>query len=154
MTILIDNRDQSLILPDFLIDDFEKVLKIILNMEKIKEDVEVSVSFVTEEEIKKLNAEYREKDRVTDVLSFPTEMIFHVQGVPAILGDVVICSRRAKEQSKEYGHSFKRELMYLFVHSIFHLLGYDHIDDNDKLIMRQKEKQALKEIGIFRNEKQ
>lgn len=152
MTILIDNRALDFEIPREIIKYFKKSTKVILEMENINEDVEVSVSFVNEDEIKELNKDYRDKDKVTDVLSFPTEMEYHIEGVPLILGDVVICSKRAKEQSEEFGHSLQRELVYLFVHSMFHLLGYDHIDDDDKLLMRQKEKEALKRIGIFKNE--
>lgn len=152
MTILIDNRDLDFEIPEEIIKDFEKSTEVILEMENIREDVEVSVSFVNEDEIKELNRDYRDKDKITDVLSFPTEMDYHIEGVPLILGDVVICSKRAKEQSEEFGHSFQRELVYLFVHSMFHLLGYDHLVEDDKLLMRQKEKEALKRIGIFKNE--
>ena len=152
MIILIDNRDLDFEIPEEIIKDFEKSTEVILEMENIREDVEVSVSFVNEDEIKELNRDYRAKDKITDVLSFPTEMGYHIEGVPLILGDVVICSKRAKEQSEEFGHSFQRELVYLFVHSMFHLLGYDHLVEDDKLLMRQKEKEALKRIGIFKNE--
>ncbi|WP_300408071.1 rRNA maturation RNase YbeY [Lagierella sp.] len=154
MKILIDNRDTKFDIPDSIIDEYESALDLILKSEKVFEPVEVSVSFVKPMEIKVLNKEYRNKDDVTDVLSFPTDMNIHIEGVPVLLGDVVICLERAKEQSIEYGHSFERELVYLFVHSIFHLLGYDHIDENDKVLMRKKEKMILKEIGIFRDERQ
>ena len=152
MIILIDNRDLDFEIPEEIIKDFEKSTEVILEMENIREDVEVSVSFVNEDEIKELNRDYRDKDKITDVLSFPTEMDYHIEEVPLILGDVVICSKRAKEQSEEFGHSFQRELVYLYVHSMFHLLGYDHLVEDDKLLMRQKEKEALKRIGIFKNE--
>ncbi len=154
MKILIDNRDENFEIPDFLIEDFKKALTLILSLEKVYEPVEVSVSFVKPKEIKALNKEYRNKDSITDVLSFPTDMNIHIEGIPVMLGDVVICMERAREQSIEYGHSFERELIYLFVHSIFHLLGYDHIDENDKILMRHKEKKVLKELGIFRDERQ
>lgn len=152
MAILIDNRDVEFDIPKSIFKDFEDASKIILEMENIKDEVEISVSFVNDEEIKQLNRDYRDKDKVTDVLSFPTEMNYHIEGLPVILGDVVICLKRAKEQSEEFGHSFEREMVYLFVHSMFHLLGYDHIDEDDKVLMRKKEKEALKRIGIFRNE--
>ncbi|WP_055079145.1 rRNA maturation RNase YbeY [Lagierella massiliensis] len=152
MTILIDNRDVEFDIPKSIFKDFEDASKVILEMENINDEVEISVSFVNDEEIKQLNRDYRDKDNVTDVLSFPTEMNYHIEGIPVILGDVVICLKRAKEQSEEFGHSFERELVYLFVHSMFHLLGYDHIDEDDKVLMRKKEKEALKRIGIFRNE--
>lgn len=152
MAILIDNRDVEFDIPKSIFKDFEDASKVILEMENINDEVEISVSFVNDEEIKQLNRDYRDKDNVTDVLSFPTEMNYHIEGIPVILGDVVICLKRAKEQSEEFGHSFERELVYLFVHSMFHLLGYDHIDKDDKVLMRKKEKEALKRIGIFRNE--
>lgn len=152
MTILIDNRDLDFEIPESILKDFEKATEVILEMENISDDVEVSVSFVIEDEIQELNRDYRGKDSITDVLSFPTDMEYHIEGVPLILGDVVICLKRAKEQAVEFGHTFERELVYLFVHSMFHLLGYNHIDEDDKLLMRQKEKEAIKRIGIFRNE--
>ena len=114
------------------------------------DNYEISLSFVSEVEIRKLNSDYRDKDSVTDVLSFPLDDDFAIQ--TNLLGDIIICCKRAIEQAKEYNHSIKREIVYLVVHSMFHLLGYDHIDESDRIIMRNKEKSALKEIGIYKDE--
>lgn len=105
--------------------------------------VSVSLSFVSKEKIKKLNKEFRGIDKVTDVLSFPM-YDGKIPDVPEIeLGDVVICMDKIKEQAKEYGHSEARETYYLFVHSILHLLGYDHMTDKDKKKMRAEEEKIL-----------
>ncbi|MBR6503352.1 MAG: rRNA maturation RNase YbeY, partial [Firmicutes bacterium] len=98
------------------------------------ESMEVSLSFVTPEEIRQINRDYREKDAVTDVLSFPQynsrEEI--LQEPYVCLGDVIICPGRAREQAEEYGHSYTREMVYLMVHSMLHLLGYDHMEEEEK----------------------
>ncbi len=105
--------------------------------------ISISVSFVTKAQIKKLNKEFRNVDKVTDVLSFPMyEGKF--PKVPELeLGDVVICMDKVKEQAKELGHSEERESMYLFTHSVLHLLGYDHIKAADKKVMRAKEEKII-----------
>lgn len=113
--------------------------------------VTVSVTFVGSEEIRELNQEYRGKDSVTDVLSFPQFDDF--ENLPEgelCLGDVVICTEQALIQADEYGHSAERELVYLFVHSMFHLLGYDHMEEGDKTEMRAAEEAIMGEIGLER----
>ena len=100
---------------------------------------EISVSFVGPDEIQALNSEYRGIDRVTDVLSFPQF---------AALADEV--PDKAEAQAEEFGHSFERELVYLFVHSVLHLLGYDHEEENDKKIMRQREEEIMAYMEIPR----
>jgi len=112
----------------------------------------LSVSFVDKDEIQRLNKEYRNVDAVTDVLSFPQFDSFdYLQTWMEIeLGDVVICADRAKEQAEEFGHSYERELIYLFVHSVFHLLGYDHMTDEDKAEMRAAEEEVMGKLGIVR----
>lgn len=130
------------------------------------DDIAVSVSFVTQEEIRKLNSHFRGIDRVTDVLSFPM-----MDGIDEIheavktlksqdfgqgldgeipLGDVVICTDMIRKQAEEYGHSQTRELIYLFVHSMLHLLGYDHMDEGDRSNMRAREDQIMEKLGIDR----
>ena len=130
--------------------DIKKSIRICLLQELNDDNYEISLSFVSEAEIRKLNSDYRDKDSVTDVLSFPLDDDFAIQ--INLLGDIIICCKRAIEQAKEYNHSIKREIVYLVVHSMFHLLGYDHIDESDRIIMRNKEKSALKEIGIYKDE--
>ena len=113
---------------------------------------EVSFSFADEEEIRRLNAAYRDKDAVTDVLSFPQyDDLRELDNEEEIcLGDVVICGRVARRQAEEYGHSYERELLYLFVHSILHLLGYDHMEEEEKRQMRIREEYVMEKIGLTR----
>ena len=104
---------------------------------------EVSVAFVSSEEIRKLNKKYRNLDEATDVLSFPID--------DEILGDIIISGERASSQAEEYGHSLKRELAYLTVHGILHLFGYDHHGQEEKNEMRQKEERILTELDLSRD---
>lgn len=154
MDIYIDNR-QDKIEIDEKIEAIEGIINQVIE-ECLKEeehsiDVEVSVSFVDNEEIRELNREYRNVDSPTDVLSFPMEEDSLGLFTP-LLGDIVISLERALEQSKEYGHSFEREIAYLTAHSMFHLLGYDHMTDEAKKVMREKEKSVMKTLKIFKNE--
>lgn len=135
----------------------EKVIIEVLKLEDIDEKkCEISLSFVDEEKIRQLNKDFRSIDRVTDVLSFPIEDFFNedreniLEKPYLMLGDVVICLDVARKQADDLGHSFEREVMYLTCHSILHLLGYDHIEDDDKKIMRAKEKEVMKNLGVFK----
>ena len=122
------------------------------------------ICFCGEEEIKKLNAETRNIDRVTDVLSFPaldeikpfTKKNYPFEYDPARrsveLGSIVICREVAEAQAKEYGHSVRRETCYLFAHGMLHLSGYDHIEESDKKVMREKEELVLSGLGITRED--
>ena len=138
-------------------ETMEKALSLILESEGVDEDgADVSVSFVSSDKIRELNRDYRDVDSVTDVLSFPQfetvdELIESEEdtGV-AELGDVVICMDRAKSQAEEFGHPLKREVIYLFVHSILHLLGYDHMEEDEKKIMRAREEETMEKLGIVR----
>ena len=113
---------------------------------------EISLTFVLPEEIKSLNAQYRGVDSVTDVLSFPQfEATDDLPEAGEIcLGDVVICEDRVKEQADEYGHSYEREFIYLFVHSLLHLLGYDHMEDEEKAAMRNREEAVMNQLDLRR----
>lgn len=104
---------------------------------------EVSIAFVSNQQIKELNSKYRDKDQITDVLSFPID--------DEMLGDIIISAKRAAEQALEYGHSLKRELAYLTVHGMLHLFGYDHQSEEEKKEMRQKEERVLTQLGISRD---
>ncbi len=117
---------------------------------------EVSVRFVNDEEIHKLNLKYRQKDSSTDVLSFPLgiEGVYDVNNDTGaqMLGDIVISTEHAVEQAERYGHSLQREIGYLTVHSMLHLLGYDHEQGGLALVhMREKEEAALTQLGLKRN---
>lgn len=134
----------------------EQAAKRCLDLEGFDEEeqgrTEISVTFVSGQEIQELNRDYRDTDRVTDVLSFPQfDDLNDLPGIGDIcLGDVVICRDRAQEQAREFGHSFEREIIYLFTHSILHLLGYDHMEPGDKQEMRAREEEVMDFLGIRR----
>jgi probable rRNA maturation factor len=104
-------------------------------------EAEISLSFVSPEAMKSLNNRYRAVNAVTDVLSFP-------QGDEVLLGDIVICTERATEQAEEYGHGKERELVYLFVHGLLHLLGFDHETEDDRRAMRAAEETAMEKVDL------
>lgn len=136
-----------------ILETMEKALGCCLELEHIdQERSEISVTFVDEEEIRCLNRDYRDTDKVTDVLSFP--QFDDLNDLPEVgeicLGDVVICKEKAMQQAEEFGHTFEREIIYLFTHSILHLLGYDHMDDEEKREMREREEQVMSYLGIGR----
>ncbi|MGI6737742.1 MAG: rRNA maturation RNase YbeY [Anaerovoracaceae bacterium] len=139
--------------PAELRETMRRAAGIVLRRENIAaEETEIDVSFVDAAEIRRLNAAYRQTDRVTDVLSFPQyEAAAEIprQG-PVLLGDVVLCTERACEQAAAYGHSGERELVYLFVHSLHHLLGYDHLEEAERRVMRAAEEAVMDELGLPR----
>lgn len=136
-----------------LMNLFEKAAGICLREEGLEaSNAGISVSFVGPEEIQELNSSYRGVDRVTDVLSFPMyESIDDIDDTcEYLLGDVVICMEKVESQAEEFGHSKERETVYLFTHSILHLLGYDHENEDDKREMRAAEKKVMEEMKISR----
>lgn len=133
----------------------------------VKSDVPLAVEFIftDEEEIRRLNRELRSTDRVTDVLSFPA--LDGIKGKTLkrrdypcdiddegnlFVGSIAVCKKRAAEQAEEYGHSYRRELNYLLVHGIMHCLGYDHMTEEEKSEMREKEECILGKMGITRED--
>ncbi|MDD3341740.1 MAG: rRNA maturation RNase YbeY [Bacilli bacterium] len=130
--------------------DVEEILLYALSYLKIK-DAEFSVILVDNEKIRELNKEYRKIDRETDVISFALEDGMEMQ-VPGrrILGDIYISIPKAREQAKEYGHSFQREICFLSVHGLLHLLGYDHMNVEEEKIMFDLQKEILGSYGISR----
>lgn len=151
MELWIDNRQTIHPVDEALMEEIERAVKMSLQMERGSLDYEVSVSFVTNEEIHVLNRDYRGVDRPTDVLSFQMDEEEEVFGeMDVLLGDIVISIEKAMEQANDFGHSLKREVVYLTVHSMFHLMGYDHMTDEEKSEMRTKEKAVLKELGVFK----
>lgn len=149
MNLLITNETNEEIEMD---DKLENVIRTVLETEGLSLAYEVSITFVDKDEIHQLNKEFRNVDRPTDVLSFPMDTDFIVEGVDAMLGDIVICMDVAKEQANDFGHSLDREIMYLTCHSTLHLLGYDHMTDDEKREMRTREKEVMKILGVFKNE--
>lgn len=148
MKIYYDDRQEDIEITDEIKELIKKSVKAVLKIENLEENVEVSVSFVGDDEIKGLNRDFRGVDKVTDVLSFPIDDEFMIEN--KILGDVIINTKRVMEQASELGHTNERELSYLTVHSILHLLGYDHMDEIEKRKMREREKLAMKELSIYR----
>lgn len=155
MEVYIDDRQENVYITQELKNLLTAVAEKAARSEGF-EDVEVSISIVTDEEIRKLNSEYRGIDRATDVLSFPMmdfegeEAIIQEATDIVMLGDIVISAERAQAQAVEFGHSFEREMAFLTVHGMFHLMGYDHEDPEDARIMRSKEEKILSELGIER----
>lgn len=168
MSLMIDNRQDK-----FDVDKIEKLIERVVNQvverEKMKRDWQVSIILVDNEQIKEMNNLYRKIDNPTDVLSFP--MLDYEDGVipwqqsdnvvkdaedidmdtgEMVLGDIVISLQKAYEQSLEYDHSFERETAFLTVHGMLHLLGYDHEEDNDRMMMRKKEDEILDSLSIQR----
>jgi len=145
---------------------FERILTQTLVMLGQPACLSVGLELVEKDEIRAVNAEQRKVDRVTDVLSFPTLALVAGEVIDPknypydidlatgelYLGDVLICHDVAVEQAQEYGHSVDREMGYLLVHAILHLLGYDHIQDEDKTLMRQQEERILTALGLVRDE--
>lgn len=149
MQLLIDQRNQDNKLDDKYFTDIEKAIIVALKKAGYGSDYEISLSIVDEEEIQALNKDYRGKDDVTDVLSFPLYERDHIEE-SGMLGDIVICDKRAFEQADEFGHSYEREIIYLTVHSVLHLLGYDHENEEDKLEMRTLEKEIMNELEVYK----
>lgn len=136
----------------------KECVKKTLLFENIGFDAELSCTFSDNEEIRRINREYRGIDKATDVLSFP--MIDYESGETSgdydytencvLLGDIIISLEMAKKQADEYGHGFLREAGFLIVHSTLHLLGYDHMEDGEREEMFQKQEQILKGMGLVR----
>lgn len=131
----------------------DKLLNFAKTKEGIEEEAELSVTFVDKSEIQAINRDYRQKDKVTDVISFAFEEeedIFEGMDVPRILGDIIICTDVAEEQARQYQHSFERELGFLALHGFLHLLGYDHMTEEDEKEMFGRQKLILNEFGLTR----
>lgn len=171
MNLIIDYSNENDFETGF---DFQNDAKLVISKalqnHNIDFDISVSLSLVTEEEIKECNDSFRNISSVTDVLSFPN-LNFNDPGIIdklpdagdidyfeyfnpddgyLYLGDIIICFNRALQQSEEYGHSLRRELLFLVAHSILHLLGYDHMNDEERLVMEDKQRQILNELNITR----
>ncbi|SHE92399.1 rRNA maturation RNase YbeY [Alkalibacter saccharofermentans] len=147
MEIYIDNRSKG-DLSGEMIGMIEETVNKAIEVEGFKLDFEVSISIVDEEEIKNLNNTYRNKDSITDVLSFPMYEDDDLE--PVLLGDIIICMQRAAEQAGSYGHGLEREMCYLTAHGMLHLLGYDHMGSEEKTEMRSKEKKIMEKLNLQR----
>lgn len=167
---MIDFSDEYSYDADFMLEDTaSEVISYILSKEKFPFEWEVSLTITNNETIHEMNLQYREIDRETDVLSFPAadfpspadfspylekstnqSIYFNPENGNFILGDIVLSMDRVIEQANEYGHSIKREYAFLIAHSTLHLIGYDHMNEEDAKIMEEKQKTYLDELGIRR----
>lgn len=164
MTVTIEKEQR----PEF---DFEyeklteEVIEAAIEWERFPYEAEVNVLLVTVEEIREINWEHRQIDSSTDVLSFPMIMYekpgdfskieqdeynFNLDTGEVLLGDIILCVDKVKEQAQNYGHSQKREYAFLILHSILHLFGYDHMTEEEAAVMEQKQREILEYINILR----
>jgi len=156
MALNIDFLDETNGVQDEHIALVERLLQHASTVLEIEDESEVSVTFVTNEAIQEINREYRDKDQPTDVISFALEemgegeIVIIGEGMPRILGDIIISTERTEEQASEYGHSFERELGFLAVHGFLHLLGYDHMTEEDEKVMFGKQDEILNSYGLDR----
>ena len=146
-------------------NEYEEIVKKVVEQcfkeEKLEDSkLYISITLTTPQHIHEINKQYRNVDKETDVLSFPmfekNELDEKIENQDFehedVLGDIVISIEKVKGQAEEYGHSFEREFSYMIVHGFYHLMGYDHIKEEDKVIMRPKEENVLNKLGIRRDE--
>ncbi|MBB6624303.1 rRNA maturation RNase YbeY [Clostridium gasigenes] len=162
-----DNRQDKLKVTEKFIDKLSEVCSFTLKEEELDKEYQISLLFVDNDKIKEINKETRGINKETDVLSFPMldyedKKVYknmykgyefdetYMDGNELVLGDMVLSLEKALEQSLEYNHSYEREVSYLIVHSILHLLGYDHMEDSEKIIMRKREEEILNKLEIIR----
>lgn len=155
--VVLDIKDKDII---------EKVITASLDFEQCPYEVELSVILTDNKEIKSINKEFRNIDKPTDVLSFPmvnydspsdfsklednADEYFNPETGELLLGDIVVSLEKVIQQSLDYGHSQERELGFLIAHSMLHLFGYDHIDDDERVVMEKKQEEILESLGYHR----
>lgn len=150
-------EDETGTVDETVIELIRKLLSHAATEEQVANGAEVSFTFMTDEAIQEINAEYRGKNVPTDVISFALEemsegelAIVAEEGMPVILGDIIISVETAQSQAEEYGHDFKREMGFLALHGFLHLLGYDHMTEEDEAIMFGRQKEILTSFGLER----
>ena len=159
--LFVENNQSKIEITDEIAETAKRACEETLSYENCDFDAQISLTFVDNEEIRRLNKEFRQKDAATDVLSFPMlefdehgdiiDADYDVDGGEIVLGDIVISAERALLQAEEYGHSFLREVTFLVVHSMLHLLGYDHVaSEEEETRMRKKQTEILEKMGITR----
>ena len=156
--VLITNQQKKVKIPSGLRILIRRSCNAVLEFEGFEQPAEISVTFVDNAEIQTLNAQYRGKDMPTDVLSFPLgedgKYDVDQDTGACLLGDIVISMDHVRAQAEEYGHSVRREAGYLLTHGLFHLMGYDHMTDADKPVMRGMEEKSLASIGLTREKEE
>ncbi|ADQ40765.1 protein of unknown function UPF0054 [Caldicellulosiruptor acetigenus I77R1B] len=158
MKIIIQNQQDKVDVDQHISKIIEESIVNTIKVFLEEENFEISVLIVDNNFIKELNKNYRNVNKETDVLSFPIfefkngklleDIVIMEDEIP--LGDIVISIEKAAQQAEEFGHSLEREVAYLTVHSVLHLLGFDHIEDDDRKVMREYEEQILQSMGLTR----
>lgn len=151
----IDFSDHTDLVKNEWYEQIDSLLTFAKKQEHIDSEAELSVTFVDKDEIQNINKMYRGKDKVTDVISFALEedepeIDMNELDIPRVLGDIIICTDVAHEQAENYGHSFERELGFLALHGFLHLLGYDHMTDEDEKEMFGRQDAILNAYGLTR----
>ena len=153
MIISMENAQNKIELGEYLEQRLQDGLNAVAKLHDQDDMTEVDITIVDDEEIHQLNRDYRGVDRPTDVLSFALDEDDEdepelLEGQLHLLGDIIISAETATRQAEEFGHGLEREIVYLAVHGLLHLLGYDHMVEEDKVIMRAKEEEALRAINL------
>lgn len=153
MIVTLENNQEKVSIPEALEADLTKAMNVVAELEALSPQTEVDITLVDDAAIHELNRTYRGIDRPTDVLSFALdegeeEPEVDDDEIEHLLGDVIISAPTAVRQGEEYGHGLEREMTYLAVHGILHLLGYDHMEEKDKLIMRKREEEVLRRLDL------
>ena len=150
--VVITNKQKAVKIPTGIRMLVRRCCNAVIKLENFEGPAEISVTFTDNAGIRELNRQYRDKDIETDVLSFPMgeNGVWDVdmETGAKILGDIVISMEKARDQAERYGHSFQREVGYLTAHSMLHLLGYDHVDNLEKVRMREKEELIMEQLGL------
>ncbi|SEH60509.1 probable rRNA maturation factor [Halobacillus karajensis] len=155
--ITIDFQDETNSVDEAFVDMIQRIIHFAGEKEEVNGDAEVSVSFVDNKHIQEINRNYRQKDEPTDVISFAMqelgedELNVLDENMPLMLGDIVISVDKAKEQAEEYNHSLEREFGFLALHGFLHLLGYDHLNEEDEKKMFGRQEEILYEFGLQRS---
>ena len=153
MIVTLENNQEKVSIPEALEADLTKAMNVVAELEALSPQTEVDITLVDDAAIHELNLTYRGIDRPTDVLSFALdegeeEPEVDDDEIEHLLGDVIISAPTAVRQGEEYGHGLEREMTYLAVHGMLHLLGYDHMEEKDKLIMRKREEEVLRRLDL------
>ena len=153
MIVTLENNQEKVSIPEALEADLTKAMNVVAELEALSPQTEVDITLVDDAAIQELNRTYRGIDRPTDVLSFALdegeeEPEVDDDEIEHLLGDVIISAPTAVRQGEEYGHGLEREMTYLAVHGMLHLLGYDHMEEKDKLIMRKREEEVLRRLDL------
>ena len=161
MGVLIENQQKEMMIREDILTLIERVVNLSLQQENFEVPCEVSITLVNNESIRLINKEHRGLDKPTDVLSFPIlefidgKMVnnigdFDYQSNLLLLGDILLSMEMVSYQALEYGHSVEREIAFLVSHGVFHLLGYDHLEEVAEKIMFEKQEAVLKKMGLER----